>query len=131
MKNEIRVDLLPIGTVCKIRGNKNEYMIIGYFQNVPEEKKTYIYKAVQYPYGLLSLEKCFCFDINDVEKVISKGYNDVRHVVFVNGVNAALNNKEISNILEVSESRVSQLHTKALSKMKVKMGKYMGVLVSG
>lgn len=37
--------------------------------------------------------------------------------------------KEISNILEVSESRVSQLHTKALGKMKVKMGKYMGVLL--
>lgn len=36
--------------------------------------------------------------------------------------------KEISNILEVSESRVSQLHTKALSKMKTKMGKYMGIL---
>ena len=36
--------------------------------------------------------------------------------------------KEISNILEVSESRVSQLHTKALQKMKVKMGNYMGIL---
>ena len=36
--------------------------------------------------------------------------------------------KEISNILEVSESRISQLHTKALSKMKTKMGKYMGIL---
>ena len=36
--------------------------------------------------------------------------------------------KEISNILEVSESRLSQLHTKALSKMKTKMGKYMGIL---
>ncbi len=36
--------------------------------------------------------------------------------------------KEISNILDVSESRVSQLHTKALSKMKTKLGKYMGVL---
>lgn len=35
--------------------------------------------------------------------------------------------KEISNVLEVSESRVSQLHTKALTKMKEKMGKYMGV----
>lgn len=35
--------------------------------------------------------------------------------------------KEISNILEVSESRVSQLHTKALGKMKVKLGKYMDV----
>ncbi len=36
--------------------------------------------------------------------------------------------KEISNILEVSESRISQLHTKGLQKMKTKMGKYMGVL---
>ena len=31
--------------------------------------------------------------------------------------------KEISNILEVSESRVSQLHTKALLKMRKKMGR--------
>jgi len=37
--------------------------------------------------------------------------------------------KEISNILEVSESRVSQLHTKALTKMRRKMGNYMGILV--
>ena len=36
--------------------------------------------------------------------------------------------KEISNILEVSESRVSQLHTRALQKMKTKMGDYMGLL---
>ena len=35
--------------------------------------------------------------------------------------------KEISNILEVSESRVSQLHTRALQKLKTKMGNYMGV----
>ncbi len=37
--------------------------------------------------------------------------------------------KEISNILEVSESRVSQLHTKALLKMRKKMGSYMGVFM--
>ncbi len=36
--------------------------------------------------------------------------------------------KEISNILEVSESRVSQLHTKSLRKMKEKLGdENMGV----
>lgn len=35
--------------------------------------------------------------------------------------------KEISNILEVSESRVSQLHTRALQKMKGRMKNYMGV----
>lgn len=38
--------------------------------------------------------------------------------------------KEISNILEVSESRVSQLHTRALQKMKVKMGNYMGIILN-
>ena len=37
--------------------------------------------------------------------------------------------KEISNILEVSESRVSQLHTRALQKMRIKMGNYMGILL--
>lgn len=36
--------------------------------------------------------------------------------------------KEISNILEVSESRISQLHTRALQKMRGKMGSYMGIL---
>jgi RNA polymerase sigma factor for flagellar operon FliA len=36
--------------------------------------------------------------------------------------------KEISNILEVSESRISQLHTKALGKMKKSMGVYMNIL---
>lgn len=35
--------------------------------------------------------------------------------------------KEISNVLEVSESRISQLHTRALQKMKIKMGNYMGI----
>ena len=36
--------------------------------------------------------------------------------------------KEISNVLEVSESRVSQLHTKALVKLKKYLGDYMDIL---
>lgn len=38
--------------------------------------------------------------------------------------------KEISYALEVSESRVSQLHTRALQKMREKLGKYMGYLIN-
>ena len=34
--------------------------------------------------------------------------------------------KEISQVLEVSESRISQLHTKALQKMKAKLGSVAG-----
>lgn len=36
--------------------------------------------------------------------------------------------KEISSILEVSESRISQLHTRGLQKMKTRMGNYIGIL---
>lgn len=38
--------------------------------------------------------------------------------------------KEISRILEVSESRISQLHTKALQKMKSKLGNNMELLAN-
>ena len=37
--------------------------------------------------------------------------------------------KEISSILEVSESRISQLHTKALQKMKLKLGNNVDILI--
>ena len=36
--------------------------------------------------------------------------------------------KEISNIMEVSESRISQLHTRALQKMRGRLGEYIGIL---
>ncbi len=36
--------------------------------------------------------------------------------------------KEIAAVLSVTESRISQLHTRALQKMKKKMGVYMGIL---
>lgn len=36
--------------------------------------------------------------------------------------------KEISDIMEVSESRVSQLHSKSLVKLQKKLGRYMGLI---
>ncbi len=36
--------------------------------------------------------------------------------------------KEIANILGVSESRISQLHTRALEKMRTRLGDYIGIL---
>ena len=38
--------------------------------------------------------------------------------------------KEISEVLEVSESRVSQLHTRALQKMREKLGDYLGIVTN-
>ena len=44
-------------------------------------------------------------------------------------INRADENTDLSLVLEVSESRVSQLHTKALLKMRKKMGTYMDILM--
>ena len=41
-----------------------------------------------------------------------------------------LNLKEIANIMEVTESRVSQLHTRALQKMREKLGDYLGIVTN-
>ena len=38
--------------------------------------------------------------------------------------------KEIAEVLEVSESRVSQLHTRALQKMREKLGDYLGIVTN-
>jgi len=38
--------------------------------------------------------------------------------------------KEISSIMKVSESRVSQIHTKAISRLQVKLGKHKSLLFS-
>ena len=37
--------------------------------------------------------------------------------------------KEVASVLEVSESRISQLHSKALEKMKKHLGKYFELLM--
>ena len=39
--------------------------------------------------------------------------------------------KEIANILGVTESRISQLHTRALEKMRLRLGDYVGILSKG
>ena len=67
----------------------------------------------------------------ELKKVLAEALNlltDKERKVVVLYYYEELTLKEISNVLDVSESRVSQLHTKALGKMKSKMGKYMGIL---
>ncbi len=42
-----------------------------------------------------------------------------------------LTQKEIASVLNVTESRISQLHTRALQKMRERLGDYIGLLTSG
>ena len=64
----------------------------------------------------LCVSICACEETEKEKKVILLYYYE------------ELTLKEISELLEVTESRVSQLHTKSLQKMKAKLGKYVGIL---
>lgn len=68
---------------------------------------------------------------DELKKILAQALElltEKEHKVIVLYYYEDLTLKEISNILEVSESRISQLHTRALQKMRGKMGDYIGIL---
>ncbi|SFK81497.1 RNA polymerase sigma factor for flagellar operon FliA [Lachnospiraceae bacterium KH1T2] len=68
---------------------------------------------------------------NELKKVLAESLDlltDKERKVILLYYYEELTLKEISKILEVSESRISQLHVRALQKMKTKLGRYMGIL---
>jgi hypothetical protein len=67
-------ELLPVGSLVKIRFSKEKYMIMGYYVNDQEKKENYEYVAVTYPLGLLTLNDVAGFDGNMIKQVIHKGY---------------------------------------------------------
>ena len=95
-----KINLLPIGTVCKIKEKDVEAMIIGYFEVNKKNKTIYDYKAVIYPYGILNLKIHFYFNTNDIEKVLYRGYDNINFKAFELGVNKALNNEKMEDIFK-------------------------------
>jgi RNA polymerase sigma factor for flagellar operon FliA len=89
-----------------------------------------------------NLEPCNTTEFDQPEKIVEKQelkeilaktietLTEKEKMVIVLYYYEELTLKEISRILEVSESRISQLHTKALQKMKIKLGSNMDVLLN-
>lgn len=97
----------------------NEYLEAG--SEIPNEK----YTAKQFEGPEEAVEQ------DELKKMLQEALTlltDKEQKVIVLYYYEDLTLKEISNILEVSESRVSQLHTRALQKMKKRMGGYIGIL---
>lgn len=69
-------ELLPVGSIVKIRFSKKKYMIMGYYVSNPENKEIYDYVAVEYPIGLLSINDVAGFPADYVKHVIHKGYEN-------------------------------------------------------
>lgn len=71
---------LPIGSVCKIKNNNLQYIIIGYNSQSYEDKMyTYDYIAGVYPEGLTSFNKLHVFNHEDIVTVDFVGYKDFNY----------------------------------------------------
>lgn len=71
---DLSLDLIPIGTVVKLKDITKPVMIYGRYQIQTKTKKIYDYIAVPYPEGNLSEEFNVFFNRQLIEKVIYKGF---------------------------------------------------------
>ncbi len=82
MNYDMNKDLLPIGSIVKIRFSKMEFMIFGYYIKDKESEEVYDYVAITYPWGLLNLNDMAVFDRDLVKKVIHMGYVNEEEIKF-------------------------------------------------
>ena len=69
-------NLLPIGSIVQIKGGTTPIMIIGYGPTVKETNAILHYLGTNYPYGISSALHMIAFNIEDIEAVVHKGYED-------------------------------------------------------
>ncbi|MBR4760647.1 MAG: FliA/WhiG family RNA polymerase sigma factor [Lachnospiraceae bacterium] len=112
-------------TQMKVTGvvSLNEYLETG--SDIPNESASRVSEDFQQPEAVLEKAELKAKLIEALELLTDKEKTVITLYYY-----EEMTLKEISSVLEVSESRVSQLHTRALSKMKTKMGAYMGILHS-
>ncbi len=99
---KINIDLLPIGTICKLKGKPFEVMIVG-FMCVNEKGKPSLYAGVPYPFGMLDFNRQIDFDPKDIERIVFMGYVSEIHNGLSIGINRALNGEKIDGLPSMKE----------------------------
>ena len=96
-------NILPIGTIVKIRTSLRPMMIMVYFYL--NETEVYDYIGCLYPFGVFNIRHSYLFDTDDIKEVIAKGYSkefDEKYKKnLIDGINQAKETIKNSNI-EVS-----------------------------
>ena len=67
-------ELLPVGSIVKIRFAKGKYCIMGFYPKDQKTGKKYQYVAVEYPLGLYDLDDVVAFDGERIRNVVKMGY---------------------------------------------------------
>lgn len=69
-------ELLPIGSVVKLKEEEQLFMIYGRFFENKNTKKIYDYLACMYPEGRLDSKINFAFNDSDIEEVYFIGFKN-------------------------------------------------------
>lgn len=69
-------DLLPIGSVVRLKEGDKKFMICGRIQAEENEEKIYDYSACYFPEGLIDPSHIFLFDRGAIDTVFFVGCQD-------------------------------------------------------
>lgn len=100
---------LPIGTVVLLKNATKEIMITGYL-TVPNDNqdKVYDYSACLYPEGIITSEQTAVFNHDQIDQIISIGYENEECKNFIKKVKEFYENqkedKEIRNFINSIET---------------------------
>lgn len=83
MKNNVK-ELLPIGSVVRLKEGKKKVMIFGVKQTETEDNEEHDYIGVTYPEGNMGHEFQFYFEHDSIEEVVYRGFEDAEREDFIN-----------------------------------------------
>ena len=69
-------EFLPVGSVVLLKEAKRPVVVIGFSVVEKGEKKVWDYLGCAYPIGVVGTDKNLLFQRDQIEKVISRGYED-------------------------------------------------------
>lgn len=75
-------NLLPIGSVVRLRDGNKRLMVCGRVQTDVATGKTYDYSACLYPEGMINSEEMYLFDNENIETLFFIGFQDEEEIAF-------------------------------------------------
>ena len=82
------LELLPIGSVIRLRGARKNLMVIGVCQTNTETNQDYDYLGVLWPEGNMGGETQIMFQHADIEQVFFTGMDNEERQGFIERLNA-------------------------------------------
>lgn len=90
-------NLLPIGSVVRLKGVERNLMICGRVVTRSGADKVYDYVACLYPEGLMDVDNLYFFNREVVTECLHEGYKSKEENDFSNNVLGSLNNIDVVN----------------------------------